>query len=183
MQQQQQQQKRGGHSRAGKKGMDSSVTVTGTTTTANSSSSSRASPMPGQPVVYTHTAAVFCLHQPFTPRNILEKEDKVWFRDFGFGRVHRMLGTCCSAFRYLKLAREMKKKKIQNIVQEEQQQQQQKFQQDYGFFVNDDETDCCCVIDSGFSLTHIVPTINGRAIVSNLLLLFVLKTCVFVCGL
>jgi len=30
--------------------------------------------------------------------------------------------------------------------------------------VIDDRTGCCCVIDSGFSLTHVVPTYNGRAI-------------------
>ena len=30
----------------------------------------------------------------------------------------------------------------------------------------DDKTQCCCVVDSGFSLTHIVPTKEGLAIVS-----------------
>ncbi len=33
--------------------------------------------------------------------------------------------------------------------------------------VINDNTGCCCVVDSGFSLTHIVPTVQGLAIVSN----------------
>ena len=32
--------------------------------------------------------------------------------------------------------------------------------------VIDDRTRCCCVLDSGFSLTHVISTYNGRAIVS-----------------
>ena len=36
-----------------------------------------------------------------------------------------------------------------------------------GQSVINDNTDCCCVVDSGFSLTHIVPTVQGLAIVSN----------------
>ena len=55
------------------------------------------------PKIFTHTTAVFCLAQPFTPRCIIKKEeDEVSFCDFGFGRVGRRLGACCSAFHYLK---------------------------------------------------------------------------------
>ncbi len=138
---------------------------------ASGSSSRRVSPMPGgQPMIYTHTAAVVCLHQPFTPRNILEKEDEIFFRDFGFGRVHRILGVCCSAYQYLKLIKEEQQR------QQQQQQQQIKTEEnpettkkknDFGCSIlENDETGCCCVIDSGFSLTHIVPTVDARAIVS-----------------
>lgn len=134
----------------------------------------------GGSCIYTHTASVFCLHQPFTPRNILEKEDEIWFRDFGFGRIHRMLGACCSAFRYLKLANNMKKiwmevhdddnpnlnEKIEKYSVDDDtiRKRQAKFQEEFGFVVKDDETECCCVIDSGFSLTHIVPTVKARAV-------------------
>ena len=124
----------------------------------------------GGSCIYTHTASVFCLHRSFTLRNILEKEDEIWFRDFGFGRIHRMLGACCSAFRYLKLANNMKKiwmevhdddnpnlnEKIEkdSVDDDTIRKRQAKFQEEFGFVVKDDETECCCVIDSGFSLTH-----------------------------
>lgn len=32
--------------------------------------------------------------------------------------------------------------------------------------VKNDGTACCCVVDSGFSVTHIVPTVKSNAIVS-----------------
>lgn len=131
----------------------------------------------------THTAAVVCLHQPFTPRSILEKEDEIWFRDFGFGRLQRRLGVCCSALRYLKLAKDMRKiwensdsnQNMENdsINSDTIQKRKEKCINEFGFVVKDDETECCCVIDSGFSLTHIVPTVKARAIVSfNILFMF-----------
>jgi len=125
----------------------SSATVSAMTTNANSRN---VSPMNS---IYTHTAAVLCLHQPFTPRSIFEKEDEVWFRDFGYGRVGRILGVCCSAFHYLNRGKQKKQ-------QQQQQQQETCKLEDY----DDDETGCCLVIDSGFSLTHIVPTIDSHAI-------------------
>lgn len=146
----------GGMNSQGKKSGDVSCT------------SSRMSPVPGG-CIYTHTAAVFCLHQPFTPRNILEKEDEIWFRDFGFGRVHRVLGVCCTAFRYLMLAKMMRKELMlieDSTDMNEHEAKEQQLRDKYGFVVNDDKTGCCCVIDSGFSLTHVVPTVDGRAIVS-----------------
>ena len=135
---------------------------------ASGSTSHRVSPIVGSSsssssTIYTHTAAVICLHQPFTPRNILEKEDEIFFRDFGFGRVHRILGVCCSAYEYLKLVKEQEEKetKDNNEVKKE------KKVNDYGCCIlENDNTGCCCVIDSGFSLTHIVPTVDARAIVS-----------------
>jgi len=102
----------------------------------------------GGDVIFTHTAAVFCLSQPFTPRCILEKEDEVWFRDFGFGRVARRLGACCSAFKYLRDG-----KKIAHSTDETAR-----------VGMEDDETGCCCVIDCGFSMTSIVPTVDANAI-------------------
>lgn len=105
----------------------------------------------GDVMIYTHTAAVFCLVQPFTPRCILEREDEVWFRDFGFGRVGRRLGACCSAYKYIKDG------KSSNACSKGSQDRLKK-----GIF--DDETGCCCVIDCGFSMTSIVPTVNACAI-------------------
>ena len=144
-------------------GATNTATGVGGGSGSGAGNSSRVSPIPGS-CVYTHTAAVFCLHQPFTPRNILEKEDEIWFRDFGFGRVQRRLGVCCSAFRYLQIVKEGCY--IDAKEQQRQKEQQQQRHNDATRII-DDETGCCCVIDSGFSLTHVVPTVDARAIVSN----------------
>lgn len=105
---------------------------------------------------FTHTAAVFCLVQPFTPRCILEREDEVWFRDFGFGKVARKLGACCSAFKYIqegKATRGDAKNNTANAVR---------------IGMEDDETGCCCVIDCGFSMTTIVPTVGATALAKGI---------------
>jgi actin-related protein 6 len=106
--------------------------------------------------IFTHTAALFCLVQPFTPRCILEREDEVWFRDFGFGRVGRRLGACCSAYKYLKDGKGNNSSTASGSSKGSQDRLNK------GMF--DDETACCCVIDCGFSMTSIVPTINACAI-------------------
>ena len=114
----------------------------------------------------THAGCVMVLAQPFTPRGILEREDEVWFRDFGFGRVVRRLGACCSAQMYIQ------EWDMRNGVGggggdggslkvEHENGNQEKSRE----WVNDG-TMCCCVVDSGFSVTHIVPTYKTYAIVS-----------------
>lgn len=110
---------------------------------AKPSASKRSSPI-HDGVTFTHTSAVFLLMQPFTPRCIIEKEDECWFRDFGFARVGRRLGACCSAYKYLqdcKTAASLE-----------------------GVDYEDDETGCCLVVDCGFSMTSIVPTVHAQAI-------------------
>ena len=94
-------------------------------------------------LTFTHTSAVFLLMQPFTPRCIIEKEDECWFRDFGFARVGRRLGACCSAYKYL---------------------QDGKTASLEGSEYEDDDTGCCLVVDCGFSMTSIVPTVHAQAI-------------------
>jgi actin-related protein 6 len=94
-------------------------------------------------LTFTHTSAVFLLMQPFTPRCIIEKEDECWFRDFGFARVGRRLGACCSAYKYL---------------------QDGKTASRGGSEYEDDDTGCCLVVDCGFSMTSIVPTVHAQAI-------------------
>ena len=42
---------------------------------------------PPPPKVSTSASAVLLLNQPFTPRSILEREDEIWFRDFGLAKV------------------------------------------------------------------------------------------------
>ena len=37
------------------------------------------------------STAVLLLNQPFTPRTILDREDEIWFRDFGFAKVRTYL--------------------------------------------------------------------------------------------
>lgn len=111
---------------------------------------------------FTHTAAVFCLTQPWTPRSILEREDMVWFRDLGFGRVARRLGASCSAYKYLQEGK-------QNTAHSTISSTSTNTSTSYStiparFHVPDDNTGCCCIIDSGFSMTSIIPTINTMAI-------------------
>mmetsp|Transcript_3733 Transcript_3733/g.7141 ORF Transcript_3733/g.7141 Transcript_3733/m.7141 type:complete len:634 (-) Transcript_3733:68-1969(-) len=108
-------------------------------------------------LLFTHTAAVLCLVQPFTPRCILDREDEVWFRDFGFGRVSRRLGACCSAYKYLKDGKINSNNDTTSSTSKGSQDRLNKG-------ILDDETACCCVIDCGFSMTSIVPTINACAI-------------------
>jgi actin-related protein len=112
----------------------------------------------GSNMTFTHTAAVFCLVQPFTPRCILEREDEVWFRDFGFGKVARKLGACCSAFKYLRDGKCAAKVEEGNS--------NSTYATRNG--IEDDETGCCCVIDCGFSMTSIVPTVYATALVKGI---------------
>ncbi len=107
--------------------------------------------------IFTHTAAVFCLTQPFTPRCILEREDEVWFRDFGFGKVARKLGPCCSAFKYLKEIKAPRESKEVTTITSTARMR-----------LEDDETGCCCVVDSGFSMTTVVPTMNAVALIKGI---------------
>lgn len=109
---------------------------------AKPSVSKRSSPI-HDGLTFTHTSAVFLLMQPFTPRCIIEKEDECWFRDFGFARVGRRLGACCSAYKYLQ----------DGITASR-----------GGTEYDDDETGCCLVVDCGFSMTSIVPTVHAQAI-------------------
>jgi len=145
-----------------------------------------------QQTIMTHAGSILLLSQPFTPRCILEREDEVWFRDFGFGRVARRLGQCCSAYRYLRHLCKVKDAPVvvsdDDLVGEATGSggllgttNDNKVVQSntgitsssttttsdsilYNNGIIDDETGCCCVVDCGFSLTHIVPTYEGRAI-------------------
>mmetsp|Transcript_22179 Transcript_22179/g.33776 ORF Transcript_22179/g.33776 Transcript_22179/m.33776 type:complete len:737 (-) Transcript_22179:47-2257(-) len=130
--------------------------------------------------LFTHTTAVFCLTQPFTPRCIMDNEDEVWYRDFGFGRVGRRLGASCAAYHYLQEGKagtrtrtrthrssnaqsgnEQGEKQAQHHTQSQKQGQGQEPQL---ISIPDDGTTCCCVVDSGFSMTSIVPTVDTCAI-------------------
>ena len=115
---------------------------------------------------FTHATCVMLLAQPFTPRGILEREDEVWFRDFGFGRVLRRLGACCSAHLYLK---ECETSDFGKGVEEVGRSGGGQGSQNHHVRtrgLENDRTGCCCVVDSGFSVTHIVPTVKSHAIVS-----------------
>ena len=81
----------------------------------------------------------FLLTQPFTPTTLSDRIDEMLFLDLGFHRVSKRLIQCMSAFHYLETSSNT---------------------------TATTTTTCCLVVDSGFSLTHIVPTVNARAVVS-----------------
>mmetsp|Transcript_26457 Transcript_26457/g.41004 ORF Transcript_26457/g.41004 Transcript_26457/m.41004 type:complete len:618 (-) Transcript_26457:333-2186(-) len=102
-------------------------------------------------------ACCFLLTQPFTPCTIRNGLDDVIFKDLGFGYSCRRLSACMAAYRY---NNERKRKlnendgglgPISNV----------KTLHDENI---EDDSGCCLVVDSGFSFTHIVPTIDGKAI-------------------
>lgn len=140
---------------------------------------------------FSHSCGILLLHQPFTPRNEIDREDEVWFRDFGFERVARRLGVCCSAYRYLSMLENRQDVDTMEQLKDHNASDPFKviypspfaidvnvkdaYQAEYVFSssekhqtngVKNDGTGCCCIVDSGFSLTHVVPTKHGNAIVS-----------------
>lgn len=92
----------------------------------------------------------FLLTQPFTPTTLSDRLDEILFTDLGFQRVSKRLIQCMAAFRYL----EMTNKTIDTTNYEEN--------------IQKKNTICCLVVDSGFSLTHIVPTVHARAVVNGI---------------
>ena len=94
----------------------------------------------------THCQVVL-LTQPFTPKSISERVDEVWFRDLGFVRVGKILGQCAAAARYADPEERKELRLVHNDVPPD-----------------DDGTECCLVVDSGFSLTHVVPTYQCQAV-------------------
>jgi len=96
-------------------------------------------------IIPTHGSTVVLLCKPLVPTCLLEHEDEIWFRNFGFGTIIRRLSACCSAFKYLG--------QVRSSVHVN------------GGIPDNDETACCCVVESGFSLTHIVPTVQTWALV------------------
>jgi len=114
---------------------------------------------------FTHTASIFCLSQPCTPRSILEREDEVWFRDFGFGRVARRLGASCSAYKYLQEGNS-KRDNTHADIHSGIHTSIHSGTSTNGIDIEweDDDTGCCCVVDCGFSMTSVVPTCKTMAI-------------------
>lgn len=86
---------------------------------------------------------VFLMTQPFTPNTISEQIDEVIFHDLNFGRIIKRMNQCMSSFHYIYSTSGESKSKSKS---------------------NSDGTKCCLVIDSGFSMTHVVPTYKSKAL-------------------
>mmetsp|Transcript_39338 Transcript_39338/g.57876 ORF Transcript_39338/g.57876 Transcript_39338/m.57876 type:complete len:654 (-) Transcript_39338:40-2001(-) len=82
------------------------------------------------------------LTQPFTPSVISEGVDEVMLGDLGFGVLGKVLVQCMAAYRYISGHLENRSNDC----------------------LATDGTECCCVVDSGFSFTHVVPTVGAKAI-------------------
>mmetsp|Transcript_16498 Transcript_16498/g.36623 ORF Transcript_16498/g.36623 Transcript_16498/m.36623 type:complete len:692 (+) Transcript_16498:80-2155(+) len=99
------------------------------------------------------------LTQPFTPRSISERIDEVCYDDLGFDVVGKIMIQCASAARYLDgLVRPTRDDGGDGDTMHDD------ASADGGRLLSDDGTRCCLVVDSGFSLTHVVPTFECRAV-------------------
>ena len=133
-----------------------------------------ATPALDAPVSTLSSAAcqVLLLSQPFTPRSIADRVGEVLFRDLGFVRVGTVLGQCASAFRYVDnddLEARMELRLVNNSGSSDSSGGGDEDPTDTADATEkipftDDETRCCLVVDSGFSLTHVVPTYQCRAV-------------------
>lgn len=108
------------------------------------------------PTLSSMNCQVLLLTQPFTPRSISDRVDEVLFRDLGFVRVGKILGQCAASARYV----DPEGRKELRLVKGGGSSAGEEAQ----VFPIDDETECCLVVDSGFSLTHVVPTYQCQAV-------------------
>ena len=111
------------------------------------------------PTLSSMGCQVLLLTQPFTPRSISDRVDEVWFRDLGFVRVGKILGQCAASARYVDPEGRGELRLVNGgVIREGEGAEAQISHPD------DDETECCLVVDSGFSLTHVVPTYQCQAV-------------------
>jgi hypothetical protein len=103
------------------------------------------------PTISSSACCCTLLTQPFAPCTIDEITDELIFDDLGFSMCAKVMGQCMAAFMYssdsVRSSRRSPSDTDDNII-------------------SNDCSGCCCVVDSGFSLTHIVPTVNSMAFVS-----------------
>jgi actin-related protein 6 len=105
-------------------------------------------------------ACVVLLTPPFTPTVLDDAIDQTVFTDLGFGRCIKLLLPSMAAYRYLHHTNSTGNTS-KNRTEEN------------GTTTNVlapfslDGTQCCCVVDSGFSFTHVVPTVNTKAVVRD----------------
>jgi actin-related protein len=97
------------------------------------------------------------LTQPFTPGVIQDAIDQTIFFDLGIQNIIQLLQPSMAAFRYLHGTND-NDPLLDNIISAA------------PFSI--DGTECCCVVDSGFSFTHVVPTINTKVVVGKILFAF-----------
>ena len=101
-------------------------------------------------------ACCFILTQPFTPSVILNGLDSVVFQDLQFGVCCRRLGACMAAFKYNNDKKKQRLSKNNEVHIDSIEKLHNSSVEDY--------SGCCLVIDSGFSVTHIVPTVDNFGI-------------------
>jgi hypothetical protein len=105
-------------------------------------------------------ACFVLLAPPFTPMGLDDAIDQTVFTDLGFGRCIKLLLPSMAAYHYLHHTNSTGN--INKNVAEEN-----------GTTTNvlapfsSDGTQCCCVVESRFSFTHVVSTINTKAVVSG----------------
>ena len=116
--------------------------------------------------ISTHSSTMILLSKPFVPRCLLQYEDEIWLDNFHFKCLIRRLSASCSAYKYLHTQQHQQ----QNIDENKSTVSNNNNNNNNYYYYNtpcwiSDETGCCCIIESGFSLTHIIPTFQTFAMV------------------
>jgi len=105
-------------------------------------------------------ACVVLLTQPFTPAVVSQSIDETVFQDLGFAVMGKILVQAMAAYRYI-----TQEPKEQSDINDTNLNTKDKPSTTLEY-TRSDGTGCACVVDSGFSLTHVVPTYNAKALVS-----------------
>lgn len=116
----------------------------------------------GIPIPAPHVCLIL-LTPPFMPTVLEDAIDQTVFTDLGCGRCIKLFLPSMAAYRYLYHNPTITAATTSNTEAEEDNTIATNFQAPYSF----DGTQCCCVVDSGFSFTHIIPTIDTKAVVRN----------------
>jgi len=131
------------------------ITTTKNTSNMSSSSSLPSSLLSSHSIIPSSQVCLVILTQPFTPGVIQDAIDQTIFCDLGFQNCIQVSQPSMAAYRYLHYTNDSDSSlDISSAAP---------------FSI--DGTECCCVVDSGFSFTHVVPTINTKVVVGNFCLL------------
>lgn len=98
------------------------------------------------------------LSQPHLPRTVGDGVDAVLYGDLGFAVVGKVLAQSAAAARYLARLVPPDGGTVGGGTADD---------DDRDDGVTDDGTGCCLVIDSGYSVTHVVPTHRARAVLGG----------------
>jgi actin-related protein len=112
------------------------------------------------PLPAAHVCLVL-LTPPFMPTVLEDAIDQTVFTDLGCGRCIKLFLPSMAAFRYLHRTHTITTAATSTMEAEDDSTIAMNSLAPFSF----DGTQCCCVVDSGFSFTHVVPTVDTKAVV------------------